>query len=54
MSTWQIVLLEPAKMILDQIGQFVINILLVLVILVIGWLIAKVIRTVVTRVSKKH
>lgn len=52
MSTWQIVLLEPAKMILDQIGQFVINILLVLVILVIGWLIAKLIKTIVTRLLR--
>lgn len=52
MSTWQIVLLEPAKMILDQIGQFVINILLVLVILVIGWLIAKLIKSIVTKLLR--
>jgi hypothetical protein len=52
MSTWQIVLLEPAKMILDQIGQFIINILLVLVILVIGWLVAKLIKSLVTRVLR--
>ncbi len=52
MSTWQIVLLEPAKMILDQIGQFVINILLVLVILVIGWLVAKLIKSVVTKLLR--
>ena len=52
MSTWQIVLLEPAKMILDQIGQFMINILLVLVILIIGWLVARVIKSVVTQVLR--
>jgi small-conductance mechanosensitive channel len=52
MSTWQIVLLEPAKMILDQIGQFVINILLVLVILVIGWLLAKMIKSIVTKLLR--
>jgi hypothetical protein len=52
MSTWQIVLLEPAKLILEQIGQFMVNVLLVLVILVIGWLVAKVIRTVVTRLLR--
>ncbi len=52
MSTWQIVLLEPAKLILDQIGQFLINVLLVLVILIIGWLVAKLIKTVVTNVLR--
>lgn len=52
MSTWQIVLLEPAKLILDQIGQFLINVLLVLVILIIGWLVAKLIKTVVTSVLR--
>lgn len=49
MSSWQIVLLEPARTVLSQIGQFVINILLVLIILIIGWLIAKIIRTIVTK-----
>ncbi len=49
MSSWQIVLLEPARTVLAQIGQFVINILLVLIILIIGWLISKLIRTVVTK-----
>ncbi|MFA5157018.1 MAG: hypothetical protein WC532_06470 [Candidatus Omnitrophota bacterium] len=52
MSTWQIVLLEPAKLMLEQIGQFMINVLLVLVILVIGWLVAKVLKTVVTRILR--
>jgi len=50
MSNWQIVLLEPARQILGQIGTFLANILLVLIILLIGWLIAKVIKTVVTKV----
>ncbi|MFH0856169.1 MAG: hypothetical protein V1869_06675 [Candidatus Omnitrophota bacterium] len=49
MSSWQIVLLEPARTVLSQIGQFVVNILLVLIILIIGWLISKLIRTVVTK-----
>ncbi|MDO8662496.1 MAG: hypothetical protein Q7K98_04655 [Candidatus Omnitrophota bacterium] len=49
MSSWQIVLLEPARTVLSQIGQFVVNILLVLIILIIGWLISKVIRTIVTK-----
>ena len=49
MSSWQIVLLEPARTVLSQIGQFVVNILLVLIILIIGWLISKLIRAVVTK-----
>ena len=49
MSSWQIVLLEPARTVLGQIGQFLVNISLVLIILVVGWLISKVIRSVVTK-----
>ena len=49
MSGWQIVLLEPARSVLAQIGQFVMNILLVLIILIVGWIISKLIRTVVTK-----
>ncbi|MDD5431864.1 MAG: hypothetical protein PHO70_02630 [Candidatus Omnitrophica bacterium] len=47
MSSWQIVLLEPARTVLAQIGQFLVNILLVIVILIIGWIISKLIKVVV-------
>ena len=47
MSSWQIVLLEPARAVLGQISQFVINALLVILILIIGWLISKAIKAVV-------
>ncbi len=50
MTSWQVVLLEPARSVLAQIGQFVVNILLVLVILTIGWIISKVIKSVVIKV----
>jgi hypothetical protein len=50
MSNWQIVILEPARQILAQIGNFLVNVLLVIIILLIGWLIAKVIKAVVTKV----
>lgn len=53
MSEVQLLLLEPAKVILTQIGRFVINALLVVIILFIGWLISKVIRTVVTKLLRK-
>ena len=49
MSSWQVVLLEPARTVLSQISQFLVNMLLVIVILIIGWLISKVIRAVVSR-----
>jgi len=49
MSSWQVVLLEPARTVLAQIGQFLVSILLVIVILIIGWIISKVIKVVVTK-----
>jgi len=49
MSSWQVVLLEPARTVLAQIGQFLVNVLLVLIILIIGWIIAKLIKTIVTK-----
>jgi len=50
MSNWQIVMVEPARLILGQIGQFVVSVLKVLLILFIGWLISKLIRTLVIKV----
>lgn len=52
MGNWQTVLLEPAKTIFTQIGQFIVGILLVVVILILGWIIAKIIQSVVTRILK--
>ncbi len=52
MSNWQVVLLEPARTVLAQISQFLVNALLVIVILIIGWLISKVIKAVVTKALK--
>lgn len=52
MSDWQTVLLEPAKTVLSQIGQFLINVLMVVVILIIGWIIAKIIKALVTNVLR--
>lgn len=49
MSSWQLVLLEPARVTLAQIGFFLVNILLMLIILIIGWIISKGIKTVVTK-----
>jgi hypothetical protein len=49
MSSWQVVLLEPARVVLAQIGQFLVNLLLVIVILIVGWTISKLIRTVVIK-----
>lgn len=52
MSSWQVVLLEPARTVLSQISQFVVSGLLVIVILIIGWLLSKIIRTVVSKALK--
>ena len=52
MSSWQIVLLEPARTVLAQISQFLVNALLVIIILLIGWLVSKVIRSLVTKALK--
>jgi hypothetical protein len=49
MSSWQIVLLEPARTVLAQIGQFLINGLLVIIILIIGWVLSRLVRTIVTK-----
>ncbi|MDD2689270.1 MAG: hypothetical protein PHT41_03860 [Candidatus Omnitrophica bacterium] len=48
MNSWQVVLLEPARTILAQISQFLVSVLLVIIILIIGWLISKLIKTIVT------
>lgn len=52
MSSWQIVLLEPARAVLAQISQFVINALLVILILIIGWLLSKAVKAVVSKALK--
>lgn len=52
MSSWQIVLLEPARAVLAQISQFIVSVLLVVIILVIGWLISKAVKAVVSKSLK--
>jgi hypothetical protein len=49
MSSWEAVLLEPARTVIAQISQFMVNVLLVLIILLIGWILSRVLRTVITR-----
>ncbi len=49
MSNWSLILLEPAKTVFAQIGQFFINVLLVSIILIIGWILSKIIKTVITK-----
>ena len=51
-SSWQIVLLEPARTVLAQISQFMVNALLVIIILIIGWLLSRVIRSIVSKALK--
>lgn len=52
MSNWQVILLEPAKVVFAQIGQFLVNVLLVVIILIVGWVLSKVIKSLVTQVLR--
>ena len=52
MTDMQLNFMEPAKTVLAQISMFFINIALVLVILLIGWLVAKIIKILVTKLLK--
>lgn len=52
MNNWNEILFEPMKTVLAQMGQFAVGVLLVLLILCIGWIIAKVIRAVVVKLLK--
>jgi hypothetical protein len=52
MSSLQVVLLEPARVVLAQISQFMVNALLVIIILIIGWLLSKVVRSIVSKALK--
>lgn len=49
MSNWFLILLEPARTVLSELGQFLVNMLLVIVVLIIGWVVAKLVKTLVTK-----
>jgi hypothetical protein len=52
MENWRDILVEPAKAALAQVGQFVVGALLVILILIIGWIISKIIKMIVTKLLK--
>jgi len=52
MINWQSILIEPAKTVISQVGQFLVNLLLVLAIMLAGWLVSKLIKVVVTNLLK--
>jgi hypothetical protein len=52
MNNLQQVLLEPAKVVLVQAGNFFMGVLLVVVLLLLGWIITKVVRAAVVRALK--
>jgi len=49
---WQVVLVEPAKVALAQISGFVAKLLAVLIIILIGWILSRVIKVIITKVLK--
>jgi hypothetical protein len=52
MNTWQAIFVEPAKTVVSQVSQFLVNVLLVIIILIIGWIISKFIKTVIAKLLK--
>jgi len=52
MNNWQLILVEPAKTVMTQISQFLINLLLVIVILIIGWIVSKTLKLLVSKFLK--
>ncbi len=52
MTELQLLLVEPAKTVIAQISQFFVNILLVLIILLLGWLVSKLIKFLITKLLK--
>jgi len=52
MSDWQGVLVEPAKLMIAEIGRFLMNLLMVILILIIGWIISKGIKMLVIKLLK--
>jgi len=49
MDSWRALLLEPAKTVLAEIGHLLVNVLLVVLILLAGWVISRIIKAAVTR-----
>ena len=49
---WEAILIEPTRTILNQIGTFLSSLVGVILILIIGWLIAKVIKGAITKLLK--
>lgn len=49
---WKAVLIEPVKSMLVQVGQFLSSLVFVILILIVGWIIAKIVKELVTRFLK--
>ncbi len=52
MGNWQMVILEPARSVFSQVGQFLVNVLLVIVILIIGWVLSRLVQGLVTKLLR--
>jgi hypothetical protein len=52
MSAWDAVIIEPTKIMLSQVGGFITKLVAIIVILVIGWLIARLIQNIIVRALK--
>lgn len=52
MVNWQGVFIEPVKTVISQLGQFIVDLLLVIFILIVGWLISKLVKKVIIGILK--
>lgn len=52
MNNWTAILFEPARLLLAQITQFLVSVFLVIIILVVGWIVSSLLKTMVTRSLK--
>lgn len=52
MSSWQVILFEPARVLLIQIGEFLGKLIAMLLVLLVGWWISRLIKGLVTRVLR--
>lgn len=46
---WHVGLLEPGKLVIAQVGSFLIDVMLVLIIFLIGWILSNIVKTVISK-----
>jgi len=52
MNDWTSILIEPARVVLGQISQLLVNVVLVIIILIVGWVISKAVKSLILQLLK--